>query len=258
MKRKNKLSIKIINLASFALLTLSCVSSINLAMAHENTNNATLIASGNKGYLSVNGFAEHSIPANISTPSIAIESNSINANTAQKQVAKISNLVVNYLRSQKVEKLKTTSINLSPRYEYENNKPKLIEYVANNGISFEVQGDKAGQILDEVVRLGATRIDGINFSASSAEVDAAKNIAIQKAINDAKNKAQSALQALGLQIKQIVGIKIDGANSIQPSPIMMVRAVANDAVAYKAERSPTPIIGGETNVNATVSLDITY
>jgi len=206
--------------------------------------------------LTVTGSGEETIAVNLANPTLAIEFNAPTAQAAQKEVAKISTTVISFLRGQKVDKLKTNNINLYPRYEYsENNQQKLIGYTANNSITFQVANIKAGALLDESVKLGATRIDGISFSATNEEVNIAKNKAIAKASIDAKQKGLAAMQALGLTAKEIISVKVDGAQSAPP--VVMSRAVLREA-SFKSNDSSSPVIGGETNIEAQVTLQISY
>ena len=211
-------------------------------------------ANENQRILSISGNGKEAIPASLSNINLSIEINSNTANNAQKETAKRANIVVDYLRSQKVEKLKTTHVNLSPRYEYENNKaPKLVGYTASNGISFQISQDKAGAILDEAIRIGATRIDGISFSADNATIQKAKNSAIEKAVKDAQQKANATLSALNFSAKDIISIKVDNAE-----PIIHTQRLMNTMAktAYAAESSP--IIGGDEEIEANVNLNIAY
>ncbi|MFM2344091.1 MAG: hypothetical protein RLZZ210_701 [Pseudomonadota bacterium] len=235
-------------------LLLSLIHSTSYANA-SNNNEANYY---NQRILSVSGNGKESIPTSIANVILAIEINSGTANLAQKEVAKRANIVVDYLRSQNVSKLKTTSVNLNPRYEYENNKPpKLVGYTANNGISFQIPQDKAGIIIDEAIRLGTTRIDGISFSADNEAIQKAKNLAIAKAVKDAEQKAKFTLSTLSFSIKDIISIKVDNAEPIsinQPRVMMERSMMAKTSYADSA----SPVIGGDEEVDANITLNIAY
>ena len=90
--------------------------------------------------------------------------------------ARRSARVVAYLKTQQVDKLQTTGINLNPNYIYTNgSNPKISGYTATNSISFQVPTERAGTILDAAVKNGATRIDGVNFVAGDRAIAAIEN-----------------------------------------------------------------------------------
>ncbi len=227
-----------------------------IAHANELNINASTQNNTNTRFLIVTGKGEESIATNLATVNLAIEVNANTANAAQKEVAKRANTVVDFLRVQKVDKLKTHNINLAPRYEYDNNKQKLIGYTANNSVSFETTQEKSGLILDEAIRLGATRIDGISFSADKNIVQKAKNSAISKASKDAEQKANAALTALNLSAQQIIHIVIDDAAPVAQQPIMYERALK--FAAADASTQSSPVVGGSEAIEAKVTLHIRY
>jgi uncharacterized protein len=269
MQYKNTKHIK--NMRSKFLWILSLSIAIGIAgvnFSAQNTANANpnekmliddkLPAHANMRILTVTGNGQEAIQTNLSTVNLAIEANASTAHAAQKDAAKRANAVVDFLRSQNVAKLKTSSINLAPRYEYEgnNNKQKLVGYVANNSVTFETTQERAGTILDETIRLGATRIDGITFRADAAIVQKAKNVAIAKAAKDAEQKAQAALAALNLNAQQIIYVAIDESMPNMPQPMMY--SMAKLSVAADASVQSSPVAGGSEEIEAKVTLHIRY
>jgi uncharacterized protein YggE len=204
--------------------------------------------------ISVTGTGEEIVQNSLAHATLVVEANMNTSDAAQKDVAKRSSLIISFLRARNIDKLKTTSINLYPRYDYENNKQKLVGYTASNSISFEVAGEKLGGILDEVVKLGANRTEGVSFSASADVLARARNVAISKAVKDANMKADVALKTLGFQAKDVIRIRIDEASIAPPRPVQMAMFKAK-AVEDQAQ---TPVEGGEDNVEAHVSLEIAY
>lgn len=230
-------------LLTATLLLLTIVSPSN---AQERKPLRTLTASG-RGIVT--------IPTTISQIRLAIEVQAKTSTTAQQEAAKRSNRVVAYLKTQKVDKLQTTGINLNPIYIYPNGgTPKISGYTATNSISFQVTTDRAGTILDAAVSNGATRIDGVNFVAGAKAINAAQLQALKQATQDAERQADAVLTTLNLKRREIIGIQINSTSSPNPVPMPMVRAekLADSSAA------PTPVIGGEQQVEAAVTLDIGY
>lgn len=185
---------------------------------------------------------------------LGVEAQGKTAGEVQQEVAKRSNSVVTLLKSRNVEKLETAGITLSPTYRYDNGTQTLTGYTASNIVSFRIATEKAGDLLDEAVRAGATRIDGVSFVASDAAIASAQKVALREATQDAQSQADAVLSTLGLTRKEVVNIQVNGAFSPPPRPVLMNQS-ADFAVAKAA---PSPVIGGEQQVEASVTLQISY
>ncbi|MFW6358984.1 MAG: SIMPL domain-containing protein [Chroococcales cyanobacterium] len=202
--------------------------------------------------LTVTGEAQERIPATKAQVQLGVEVRGENAAQVQQQVARQMSAVVELLRSRNVERLQTTGINLNPIYNYEDDQRQLIGYVGTNTVSFRVNAEQAGQILDQAVNAGATRIDNISLMASEEAIAEAQKEALRDATQDAREQADVVLNALNLNANEIVRIQLNGANVPPPVPMPRLEAasLAKDAV--------TPVIGGEQTVRASVTLEISY
>jgi uncharacterized protein len=204
--------------------------------------------------LTASGRGVVTIPTTLSQIRLAIEVSAKTPTQAQQEAARRSIGVINYLKTQQLEKLQTTGINLSPSYTYPpNGNPQLTGYTASNSISFRVTTDRAGAILDAAVKNGATRIDGVSFVASEQAIATAQLQALKQATQDAQRQADTVLETLNFKRKEVIGVQINSASTPAPVPF------AQDAMQSRSVAAPaTPIIGGEQQVEAAVTLDIRY
>jgi len=202
--------------------------------------------------ITVIGRGREFVATSNSQVNVGVEIQGKTAEDAQKQVAMRSSAVVKYLKNNNVEKLQTTGINLSPVYGTINNLTPIIGYRATNKVSFRIATDKMGNILDGVVKAGATQINSINFIATDEAIANARKKALQAATQDAQSQAQTVLKSLNLTPKEVVNITINNGNS-SPPPIFRTNVAANSV----AEAS-IPVIGGEQRVEASVTLIISY
>lgn len=203
--------------------------------------------------LTVTGRGEVAIPATLARITLGVEVRGDTANAAQTEAARRSSAVVELLRSRDVDKLQTSGVRLNPVYDNRNNRSVISAYTASNRVSFQVPVEEAGDLLDAAVSSGASRIDGISFTATEDELDAARDRALAAATQDAQTQADAVLGALNLSRGDIVNIQI-GGSSAAPPPMMPVAR----AEAFAADAASTPIEGGEQTVNAAVTLEIAY
>ena len=234
-----KPAISICLFASLSLLTVVAPSS-----AQTQKPNRTLTTSG-RGIVT--------IPTTLSQVRLAIEVQAKSPKTAQQQAASRSSKVIAYLKTQQVAKLQTTGINLNPTYTYPpNGTPQIVGYTATNSISFQVPTDRAGTILDASVDNGATRIDGVSFIADDRAIYNAQLQALKQATEDAQRQADAVLTTLNLKRREVIGIQINSTSNPSPIPMQSFQQ------AKSADVASTPVIGGEQQVEATVTLDIGY
>lgn len=206
--------------------------------------------------ITVTGQGEERVTTTQAQINLGIEVQSETAEEAQTEAARRSNAVVDFLQERRVEKLQTTGISLSPRYNYNDGQQTLVGFTATNTVSFRVANDEAGTIMDRAVKAGATRIDGISFMAEDAAIATAQKAALSSATADARAQANTVLAALGLEPKEIVTIQVNGAAAPTPRPMPMARQ--NFALAEAADAAPSPVLGGEQEVRAAVTLQIRY
>lgn len=205
--------------------------------------------------LTVTGQGIERIPTSLTQVNLGVEVQGKTADEAQKVAAQKTMAVIAYLRSQSVEQLETTGIRLQPIYDFRENQQRLTGYSAINTVSFRLKTERIGELLDQAVRSGVTRIDSISFMASETAIAMAQEAALQQATLDAQRQADTVLKTLNLTAQAVVGIQIGEAPAPTPRPIPMLQ----EARMTKVDASPpVPVIGGEQVIQATVTLQIRY
>ena len=201
--------------------------------------------------ITVTGEGIENIATSQAIVRLGVEVQGKEAGKVQQETANRSDAVVKFLRSRQVEKLETTGISLQPNYDFSNNQRRLIGYIGANLISFQIDIAEAGSLIDEAVKVGATRIDGVSFTAGESAIAAAQRTALIKATEQAREQATIVLQALGLVPKETVSIHV--GNTSNPVPI-----ARSEAVFRSADAASSPVIGGEQTLRAAVTLEISY
>lgn len=202
--------------------------------------------------LSVTGQGIERIETTLAQVSLAVEIEAETAVEAQQEVAQQSAAVVDLLRSRNVERLQTTGINLRPNYSYSDDEQRIISYSAFNQVSFQADVEDVGALLDEAVEVGATQISGISFTAEEEAIATAQRQALRRATEDARAQADAVLDALNLSAQDIVNIQINNASQ-PPAPVVVM-----ETQALRSDRATTPVVGGEQDINASVTLHIQY
>ncbi|WP_066118651.1 SIMPL domain-containing protein [Geminocystis sp. NIES-3709] len=202
--------------------------------------------------ITVTGQAIERIPTTIATVQLGVEIEGKNASEIQQEVAKRTVSLVELLRSSNVQRLQTSGIQLRPNYTYDNNQRQLTGYVASNLVSFELAIDQVGRLLDDSVKVGATRIDNVSLTATETAIAQAQKQALMKASLDAQQQAEVVLNTLNLKAQEIITINVNGANI--PNPLVR-EAIADKLVSNMPS---SPVIGGEQAVSASVTLQIRY
>ena len=227
-------------------LTLVAVGFLNLI------NSETAMAQvKNSRVLTVTGNGIEKIATSLTNVQLGVEVTGQDARTVQQQVAQRSSQLVDFLQSRNVDQLKTTGIQLQPNYDYSDRQRRLVGYIGRNMVSFQIKTDAIGSLIDEAVNQGATRINGVSFTASEPAIAIAQKEALRLATQDAQQQAEAVLSTLNFSSKEIIGIQINGAAPPQPR---IMRAQA----ARSADVAESPIIGGEQEVRASVTLEIQY
>ncbi len=200
--------------------------------------------------VTVTGRGSENIPTSFAQVTLGVEVQGKTAQEVQQEVARRSTAVVGLLRSRNVEKLETTGINLNPNYSYADNKQQLVGYAGSNTVSFRVATERAGAIMDEAVKAGASQINEVKFMAAPEVISAARSQALREATLDAQTQAKAVLDTLNLSPKQVVKIQINSTSTPPPRPMMMK--------ADAASQASTPVVGGEQEVEASVTLEVRY
>lgn len=200
--------------------------------------------------LTVSGRAVETIPTTITRVELGVEVQGKNANEVQQELARRSSVVVEALRARNVENLQTTGIRLNPVYNYSNNRQELTGYSGTNTVSFRIAPDQAGPIIDTAVQAGATKIDGVSFTATEAAIAQAQQQALRLATQDAQRQADTVLSSLNLTRREIVNIQINGAT---PPPMLLQAQFTRNSNA-----DTTPVLPGDQKVEAAVTLTISY
>ncbi len=259
-------SIALILLAVFLLVqtveSLKTINTIGEGIVPQNT-------------ISVSGEGDVYAKPDIATFSFAVDETSDTVADAQTKVDTTVSKILSYLKSQDVADKDITTEDYSANPQYQNqsvacpptplmsgnligniviscppSNPVIVGYEVSETISVKVEDlTKAGTVLAGVGTYGATDISSLSFSVSNQ--DDLNNQARQSAINQAKSKANTLANQLGVQLGRLVSFSESGNT---PYPIMYAKNVGMAVASVPSAQIPQG--QSETTSNVTLVYEI--
>ena len=209
--------------------------------------------------LSVSGSAITKIRPDRVFISLGVETTDTTANGSLAANSMLMNQAITALRNLGIMENETSTsvFNIFPNYNYTESGTRLniTGFTATNSIQIESSKiDKVSSWIDTAVAAGVNNINTIEFTISNKKLEDTRNMLIEEAISNARQKADIASAAVGLKVIGVESIVVGGfANIPPPEPFMAREALAQPAGGGP---SPTPILAGEQQVSANV--DIVY
>jgi uncharacterized protein YggE len=215
----------------------------------------------------VSGKGEVVVKPDIATISFTITEENLDVGVAQDSVNKTSAKIVDYLKTQTVDEkdIKTTSYDISPRYEYTNNAGQVLDctiypncysgkrivagYDVSQSLEVKIRDlTKAGKIVSGLGEFGVKDMSGLTFSVDKQ--DEVMKQARDAAIADARADAERIAKALDVRLGKVTTFS---ENSNYPYPVMYAKAsVAENGGTVSDAVLPT----GENTITSNVS--VTY
>ncbi len=201
--------------------------------------------------INVAGEASVFAVSNLAVARITVQNEAPEAEAAQEENTNRSNRVIEFLKNKGIEDsdIKTVRYDISPRYEFIERERRLAGYQAVNTLEVKIRDlDVVGDIFDGAVNAGANRVDSLRFTIE--DETALRREARQKAINDAKRKAEELAEDLGVRLIRIVSFNEDSR-----LPIIWREAGLDMPMAEPAPEVPR-IEPGEEEIK--IYVNITY
>lgn len=199
--------------------------------------------------LSVSGTGSVSVKPDTADVTVGVTIQRDTAGDAAADAANVMDAVVKAVLGLGIaeEDLQTTSLSLSPVYDYDRTPYRLVGYTANNLVTVTVHDiTQTGPVIDAATGAGATDVNGITFRV--ADQAAAETQAREQAVKAARAKADTIAAAAGTEITGIISISETSA----PVPYPMYYAA--DMAGASRESAPTPVLAGTVKVEVSVSI----
>ncbi len=258
-KMKNKANIvSVVAVATIAIFSIAILTAIE----HSFTGSSSIMKIANaqtdpmNNTLFVSGSASNQTKPDKVTVSLGVETTNSTAQVALASNSDLMNKVLNALKAAGVQEneTSTSTFSITPNYNYsaDTNEGRLIGFTVSNSIQIQSGNiENVSKWIDTAVTSGANNVNSIYFSLSEGKMNEIKNSLLKDAIDNAKAKADIAASAAGLKVIGVKSISVE--DSINPPPIPGPY-LKSFATAEAAPAPPTPILTGEQEVSANVSI----
>jgi uncharacterized protein len=156
--------------------------------------------------ISVNGTGRLDVKPDTAIVTLGFQHQAQTAEEAQATANKAMADVLKAVKDQGIpdDKIKTSAFNLHAEYEYrERTAPVLVGYRVQSTITITIQQlDKTGPVIDASIKAGANQVQNVMFTLK--DVEKHKQDAIDKALEDARAKAEKSAAKLGTTV---VGVR---------------------------------------------------
>jgi uncharacterized protein YggE len=200
--------------------------------------------------ISVTGSGKVTVIPDMATINLGVVVERTTAKAAREAAAAAMTRVVEAVRKLGIadKDIATANVSLNPVYDYPNNAaPKIRGYQMQNTISITVRDlDKLSDVVDNTVAAGATTVNGISFDV--ADRTAAEAQAREAAVKDAKTKADTLANGLGVRITGVASVAESVSTPVWYEPS------ASRAGALSDKAAETPVLPGSTDVVITVQV----
>lgn len=203
--------------------------------------------------ISVSGEGKVKVVPDQAMISIAVETKGEESAKVKKENDMIIDKVLKYLKTTKIDQkdIKTERVSLYPQHDYNKKKDYYMAAQTINILLKDLSNYEI--IMDELVKAGVNRINGITFQSS--QIEKLKSDARKLAIADAKKKAEDFAGALGQKVGRAIIVSDNSQPAYNP-PIY--RNVTLEAKMASDSYQETLAVGEmeiNTNVNVTFILE---
>ncbi len=199
--------------------------------------------------LSVSGTGSVSVRPDVADVTLGVTVQRDQAGAAADDAANVMDAVVSAVKALGIaeDDIQTSSISLSPVYDYDRSPYRLVGYQASNMITVTVRDiGQTGAVIDAATGAGATDIGSVTFRVE--DQDAAETAAREQAVHAARAKADTMAAVAGVEIVGVISMSETSAP--MPYPVYYGR----EAAGMAADQASTPVLPGTVDVEVTVAI----
>ncbi|MFC0410902.1 SIMPL domain-containing protein [Roseomonas elaeocarpi] len=203
------------------------------------------------GVIVVAAEARRRLPATVSDATVSIEVHGRDIPATASALAQRATTLLNYLRAQGAERLRTESTSFDPETQEVRNQPNRITgYTGRTSVSFRTVPDRLPALLSGSLENGGSGLAQSGSSPREEEVEAAREELAAEATRTALRRAGAIAKAAGTALGPIARIEVD------PAAIPRPPVYGNLAMARAVPPPPMATEAGESEVVAQVQVTV--
>lgn len=196
----------------------------------------------------VSGEGKVTVSPDIATVNVGVLAQGSTVKQAQDQLNTNINKVTEAVKQLGIDQkdIQTTNYNINPDYDFTSGTQRIRGYSTSSNVTIKIRDlDKVNSVIDTSTANGANEIHGINFDVD--DKTKAENEAREKAVADAKMKAEAAARIAGFRLGRMVNYSENFAGGPIPIPLRELAVPAGDS-------APTQVEPGSSEVTVVVNL----
>ncbi|MDP3974014.1 MAG: SIMPL domain-containing protein [Candidatus Daviesbacteria bacterium] len=196
----------------------------------------------------VTGEGKVDAQPDIATVTVGIQANGSTVKVAQDQINTTINNISKAIKDLGVDQkdVQTTNYNINPNYDFREGQ-RITGYSASTNLQIKVrQIDNINSVIDTATTNGANQVSSISFDVD--DKIKLQNEAREKAVADAKSKAENAAKIAGFRLGKIINYSENFGGYPIPIPLRSELAVG------QAEVPTTQIEPGSAEITVNVNL----
>ncbi len=138
------------------------------------------------------------------------------ADAVSSALAQKSQTLLDYLRQQVTERLRTEDVAFQPQVESVRGTDRIVGYSGSANVSFRITPDKLGTVLAGSLEHGANTVSQTQFSPLESEVEAARGELELEGTKTALARAHAIAEAVGLRVVRVEQITVAAEENVVP------------------------------------------
>lgn len=200
----------------------------------------------------VTGEGKATSAPNMAILNLGVQIQKATVKEAQSEANKVSNKITQDLKNLGIadKDITTSNYSIYPQYDYQSGSQRLLGYSVNINLTVKVHDlNKVDEAIDRSTAAGANTIGGLQFTTDDTLSKNLENEAREKAIKEAREKAQNMASAAGVSLGRIINIQENFGS--RPGPIQLM---TKDAAGFGGGPAPTNVQPGTSEVSLSVVL----
>jgi uncharacterized protein len=205
-----------------------------------------------EGKISVDATAHKRVPNTVADVTLAIQLDGRTVDAVSDLLAQRSQTLLDFLRQQSVERLRTEGVTFAPQTEPVRDAPdRVVGFIGQAFVSFRTTPEKLGALLSGSFEHGANTVSQTNFVPLESEIDAARRDLAIEATKSALDRADAIAQSVGEHVTRIESIDVGSEEGLRPTPF-----AAAKAMSLSSAPTPIAVAAGEQDISVRVAVQV--